>query len=113
MTAADYRIAHFRMMEQIADRLRDISAELLRHEYLYESFGSWLFNFERNGKIFRITLDGRDYLLGLEKAAVITDSGIKNSANWVKEWEDVAHKFVLRGSDNIADEVITIIQENT
>jgi hypothetical protein len=55
------------MMTEIAIRLKSVPAIILRSDYDYESFGSWSFTFRRSGRKCRITFNGRDRYLNLER----------------------------------------------
>jgi hypothetical protein len=62
----DYPIEHFELMANVARHLKSIEVQLLRSEYYYESFGSWWFTFQKEGKDYRIVYDGRELELRFE-----------------------------------------------
>ena len=62
----DYPVRHFSQMQDLAVALKTVTAQVLRHEYSYESFGSWLTVIRRRGKKYQFTFDGRDQLYTME-----------------------------------------------
>ena len=68
MDSLDFPIEHFSLMKDLAVELKAISAQLLRHVYSYEGFGSWWATIEHNNKILRLLFDGRDGVYCLEPA---------------------------------------------
>jgi hypothetical protein len=69
MEAHDYPIAHFEGLSRLARALKVLSAQILEHNYDYESFGSWYIVVRHNGVVSRLVFDGRDNYLGLQKSA--------------------------------------------
>ena len=65
----DYPVRHFSQMQDLAVALRTVTAQILRHEYYYESFGSWLTVIRRRGKKYQFTFDGRDQLYTMEASS--------------------------------------------
>ena len=104
MEPQDYPIEHFRMMAEIAERLKPIPALILQSDYRYESFGSWWFTFRRSGETFRITFDGRDRYLNLEKNIATKPAG-ENT------WHAVTGKQVNGPSDDLISEVAALAAE--
>ena len=103
MEPQDYPIEHFKMMAEVAVRLKSIPAQILRSDYTYESFGSWWFTFRRSGYTFRVTFDGRDKYLNLERTV-----GKGPAAN---EWQAVAGKQLKDSScDEIVSEVVALAE---
>ena len=104
MESHDYPIEHFRMMSEVAARLKSIPALILEHSYSYESFGSWWFTFGRSGKKFRLVFDGRDKYLNLEQALVNDGSKI------MTEWESVYGKQLADKSfERLLSEVCSLV----
>jgi hypothetical protein len=104
MESHDYPIEHFKMMAEIAARLKSIPAIILKADYDYESFGSWWFTFRRSGFTFRFTFDGRDNYLNLER----TVGKGPASAN---SWQVVAGKQMKeRSHDDIVSEVVALAE---
>jgi|SRR5688572_4880087 len=68
MEALDYPIEHFSLMRDFAGNLKAISAQILHHEYSYQSFGSWWMTLKHKGEVFRLVFDGRDYTYSIEQA---------------------------------------------
>jgi hypothetical protein len=104
MESHDYPIEHFRMMAEVAARLKSALALILEHSYSYESFGSWWFTFKRSGKKFRVAFDGRDKYLSLERGVVADGSKI------IGEWQSVNGKK-LQGVefDSLISEVWSLV----
>ena len=102
MEPQDYPIEHFRMMAEIAVGLKSIPAQILRSDYTYESFGSWWFTFRRSGYTFRVTFDGRDKYLNLERT-------VRKGSEAANTWQAVAGKQMKDAShDDIVSEVIAL-----
>jgi hypothetical protein len=104
MEPHDYPIEHFKMMAEIASRLKSIPAIILKAEYDYESFGSWWFTFRRSGHTFRFTFDGRDNHLNLE---CTVGKGPASADTW-----QVVTRKQLKGAapDDIVAEVIALAE---
>ena len=94
MTGYDYPIEHFQMMAEISTRLQQIPAQLLEHNYNYQAFGSWFFTFRSSGTKYRITFDGRDHSVGLEKAISEATPASANANTRVIEWNDLRQKIL-------------------
>jgi hypothetical protein len=62
----DYPIEHFSQMGEFAVALKAVPAQILRHEYFYEGFGSWVTIVRIHGKKYQFTYDGRDRTYTLE-----------------------------------------------
>jgi hypothetical protein len=69
MEAQDYPVAHFNGMERLALALKALPAQLLEHQYSYESFGSWWVVLKHKGQAAQVAFDGRDGHLGLRRSA--------------------------------------------
>lgn len=68
MKTENHQETHFTRMAELASQLRAISAEMLEHEYSYESFGSWWVAVRCCGTVFRICFDGKEQLLYFERS---------------------------------------------
>ena len=68
MDGPDYPIEHFSLMRDLAVELKSVDAQVLRHAYSYEGFGSWWMTIEHEGEVFRLVFDGRDDLYSIEQA---------------------------------------------
>jgi uncharacterized protein (DUF433 family) len=68
MDAQDYPVRHFARMAQFATELKSLPAQVLGHGYSYESFGSWWVTFRFGGIPFRLTLDGKERRLVVERS---------------------------------------------
>jgi uncharacterized protein YqjF (DUF2071 family) len=101
MTAQDYPIHHFGFMQSLAERLKELRIQILSHEYHYQSFGSWWFDFMHVGKRFRVVFDGRDSNLRLDE----------NLGDWMAvKWEEVANKGVTtRDIEELISEVLWLM----
>ena len=66
MEAQDYPIAHFEGVARLARALKQLPAQVLEHEYSYESFGSWLLVVRHKGIVGRIVFDGHESDLGIQ-----------------------------------------------
>lgn len=64
----DDAIAHFEQMKKLAARLAELPAEIRLHEYDPEAFGSWWVVLRFKGDRFRLSYDGRDSELTLERS---------------------------------------------
>ena len=104
MEAQDYSIEHFRIMAELASRLKSLTALILEHNYSYESFGSWWFTFRRSGQKFRVIFDGRDKYLSLER------EGVADGSKTVAEWQSVGGKQLSdTGFDGLILEVCSLV----
>jgi hypothetical protein len=103
MEPHDYPIEHFKMMAEVAVRLKSVPAIILRSDYNYESFGSWWFTFRRSGNTFRITFDGRDRYLNLERAH--GDQKLVDG----DAWQVVAGKQINGSSTDIISEINALV----
>jgi hypothetical protein len=56
-------------MDRLATRLKGLPAQVLDHDYSYESFGSWSMTIRCNGYPLRVTFDGKEREYRLEKSA--------------------------------------------
>jgi hypothetical protein len=72
MKAEDYPIEHFKFMNELAVGLAKVPAQILEHNYIYESFGSWWFTCRYSSSEFRVVFDGKETMLAVQKA---TESG--------------------------------------
>jgi hypothetical protein len=69
MEAHDYPIVHFERMSRLARALKPLPAQVLDHNYSYESFGSWYVVVRHKGRVGQLIFDGRDNHLGLRWSA--------------------------------------------
>ena len=69
MEAQDHPIAHFERMCRLAHALKALPAQILDHNYSYESFGSWYVVVRYKGVVSQLIFDGRDNHLGLRRSA--------------------------------------------
>jgi len=111
MTSYDYPIEHFQMMVEISTHLQQIPAQLLEHNYNYQAFGSWFFIFRRSGTKYRITFDGRDCSLLLEKAVSEKPPISANASTRVLEWNDLRGKILDHPtSESILIEITSFLE---
>jgi hypothetical protein len=68
MGSQDYPIHHFRFIGELALALRTLPAQVLSHDYSYESFGSWQLTFKTRGIVFRLVFDGHEQWYVLEES---------------------------------------------
>lgn len=68
MDGIDYPIEHFSLMAELGSNLKAVSAQILSHEYAYQSFGSWWITLKHKGDLYRLLFDGRDSTYSLEQA---------------------------------------------
>lgn len=68
MEPHDYPIAHFERMGRLALALKALPAQVLEHQYLGESFGSWYVVIRQGGRVSQLTYDGREDCLGLRRS---------------------------------------------
>ena len=95
MDPQDYPIRHFQEMDRLATMLKGLSAQLLDHDYSYESFGSWSMTIRCKGCPLRVTFDGKDREYRLEKSA---------TPRAPYSWSSVWHRTDL--SENVATAAI-------
>ena len=69
MEPQDYAISHFDGMSRLGRALKELPAQILRHEYHGEAFGSWLLTFRYRGSVAELAFDGKDDLLQLRRSA--------------------------------------------
>jgi hypothetical protein len=68
MEAQDYPVAHFNGMERLALALKALTAQLLEHQYSYESFGNWSIVLKHKGHVAQVTFGGRGKHVGLRRS---------------------------------------------
>jgi hypothetical protein len=68
MDAQEYPIRHFGPMRELAAALSEFPAQVLAHEYTYESFGSWFLAFKHKGLPLRLLFDGKNRRLVLQES---------------------------------------------
>jgi hypothetical protein len=68
MDAPDFPIEHFSLMRDLAIELKAIRAQILRHAYSYQAFGSWWMTIDHKTEVFRLVFDGREDMYSLERA---------------------------------------------
>src|SRR5688572_28960040 len=61
--------AHFRRMTMLTERLKAVPAECREHSYSYDAFGSWSATLRCDGVRIRVTADGREGSIVVERAA--------------------------------------------
>jgi len=61
-------LLHFREMEELAEALRALPAQICDHSYSYESFGSWATVIRCKGVRLRLVFEGRDHEYRLERS---------------------------------------------
>ena len=81
MDAQDYPIRHFQEMERLATTLKGVPAQVLDHDYSYESFGSWSMTIRYKGRALRLTFDGKEREYRLETSATA-----KAPYSWNSVW---------------------------
>ena len=69
MDPQDYPIRHFQEMDRLATLLKGLPAQVLDHDYSYQSFGSWSMTIRCKGCPLRVTFDGKEREYRLEKSA--------------------------------------------
>lgn len=71
-----YPVQHFLFMALLAERLAEVPAAIIEHNYnFYGGFGSWSFLCESGERLFRFFYDGRDFSLTLEEATPGLEQG--------------------------------------
>lgn len=105
MKGQDYPVEHFRMASKIAEGLRAKDIQLLRHEYHYQAFGSWLIEYMRAGERFRIVFDGRDSQLRIDV----------NLGDWMEaNWKEINARTVSKmDADGIGNLALLMIDETS
>lgn len=69
MGSYEFQSRHFEQMARLIERFGSLPAELLEHEYSYQSFGSWLSIFRFKGVPLRLSFDGRDREIVVQRSA--------------------------------------------
>ena len=62
----DRAALHFSQMRDLATTLGAVRAQVLRHEYSYEAFGSWSTMVRYKGRNYQFSFDGRDELYSVD-----------------------------------------------
>jgi hypothetical protein len=86
MEGPDYPIEHFKLMVSVSEHLKSAAAQILKHEYHYQTFGSWWTVFRRHGEKYRLIFDGRDTLLILQRFAA--------EGPHAEDWNDIEGKTI-------------------
>ena len=60
---------HFERMRELTRALQELPAQILAHEYKYESFGSWYVTLRYSGRVAQLVYDGREGSLALRRTA--------------------------------------------
>jgi hypothetical protein len=68
MSAKPEQERHFGAMIRLIERLSAAPAEILEHHYSYQSFGSWSCVVRCRGVVLRITFDGRERDLVVQRS---------------------------------------------
>jgi hypothetical protein len=58
---------HFRLMVGLAEELRTVPAQIVKHAYHHDAFGSWCTTVRHRGLLFRIVFDGKERRARLER----------------------------------------------
>jgi len=104
MKGQDYPIHHFELMRELAVSLKSLPVQILSHEYSYESFGSWWFEYMFKGNRFRVVFDGKDRNLRLE-----TNLGDR----MMPKWDKISTKDITENSiKEVIDEVLSILKDS-
>jgi hypothetical protein len=69
MEPQDYPIRHFEQMAQFATVLKQLPAQVLEHRYWYDAMGTWATIIRFQGIPIRVTGDGRDYVIIIERSS--------------------------------------------
>lgn len=85
MSGHDYPIEHFQLMLDVSRHLKNIEAQLLTHEYHYDTFGSWWFTFMKNGEKYQVVYDGREFELRFERNPIPE----KVHGVWITSWTEI------------------------
>jgi hypothetical protein len=64
----DYPIQHLESMTLLASELKNLPAQILQHQYSYESFGSWAIVLRAKGVRLRIAFDGKESAYSIERS---------------------------------------------
>jgi hypothetical protein len=108
MTAGqDLPIRHFDQMAAFASALKALPAQMTRHLYEYEAFGSWECVLRFHDETLRVVHDGRDSVIVVQKSS--EKSGPHRQNSW-KSIESPIH--VQSDSPLPTQEVIARIQRS-
>ena len=64
----DYPIQHLEHMALLASSLKNLPAQILHHQYSYESFGSWALALRIKGVRLRLSFDGKESAYAIERS---------------------------------------------
>lgn len=67
MVAQEHPVEHFRLTVRLAEDLRALPAQIVKHAHEYDAFGSWGTTVRRRGQVFRIAFDGKERRASLER----------------------------------------------
>jgi hypothetical protein len=113
MNALDYPIDHFSLLFEIAKRMKGMSAQILRHEYHYESFGSWWFTFRRHGELHRLLYDGKEFMLTVE-TVVERQKSTQNFPNAHGVfWKQISSIPIADQKKPTVEQVVTLLERIT
>jgi hypothetical protein len=65
--ARDHPVEHFRLMVGLAKELQTLPAQIVKHAYHHDAFGSWCTTVRRRGLLFRIVFDGKERRVRLDR----------------------------------------------
>ena len=92
MSRRDYEARHAEFFKVVGALLESLGFRILKHEYMYQLFGSWYVEFADDGFHYRLVLDGRDDRLTIEldgKELASTnfrgDTGLEQVGNILRE----------------------------
>ena len=102
MDPQDYPIRHFQEMGRLATLLKGLPAQVLDHDYSYESFGSWSMTIRCNGHPLRVTFDGKEREYHLEKSATP-----RTPYSWSSVWNrnDLSESATPRSSMRFGEQI--------
>lgn len=81
MDTEDSPIRHFQEMDMLTTTLKDLLAQVLDHDYSWESFGSWSLTIRYKGRRLRLTFDGKE---GAYRLETLTTAQVPHS--WSSIW---------------------------
>lgn len=112
MDALDYPIEHFSLMSEIAKRMKGMSAQILRHEYNYESFGSWWFTFRWHGDLHRVLYDGKEFTLTVETAVERQKSTQHFPDADGEFWKEISSVPITDQKKPTVEQVVTLLEQS-
>lgn len=90
-------------MVRLSEALRAVPAQLTKHEYSYEDFGSWWTVLRIGGERWRLTFDRRERRLGLQRGTFSTA---------IPSWGEDVWSHSMAATDPSVSEIVEAIRKH-